>query len=160
MEPQPFLVIVLTILNELLESSDSEDDELDIFLTVKYILQKPQMKKSSVNNYLKNVVRLYSNQEFKNHFRMTRATFNVLLELIASEVISQKRDTIGRGQDTVSVEKQLVLAIWLFATPDSYRFDVGRATAVQAARRVIKALSKVRSRLIKWPEQDEIENIN
>lgn len=139
MEPQPFLVIVLTILNELLESSDSEDDELDIFLTVKYILQKPQMKKSSVNNYLKNVVRLYSNQEFKNHFRcvelkifnifyylffffsMTRATFNVLLELIASEVISQKRDTIGRGQDTVSVEKQLVLAIWLFATPDSYR---------------------------------------
>ncbi|XP_011636167.2 uncharacterized protein LOC105426570 [Pogonomyrmex barbatus] len=59
--------------------------------------------------------------------------------------------------ESQSEEKQLLIAIWFMATPDSYRsvvtkFGVERDTAFRALRRVTYALHCVASRfIIKWP---------
>lgn len=55
---------------------------------------------------------------------MTRETFNFLLNVIALPLSMWKKDDVhGRkvGRNPISVEKQLLVTIWVFATPDSYR---------------------------------------
>ncbi|KMQ85819.1 nuclease harbi1 [Lasius niger] len=68
------------------------------------------------------------------------------------------------GHKTISAEKQCLIAIWKMATPDSYRsicekFNVGRATALKAVRRVTKAIVKLASIFIVWPEGDRAKEV-
>ncbi|KMQ87793.1 nuclease harbi1 [Lasius niger] len=64
---------------------------------------------------------------------------------------------------TISAEKQLYIALYVLGTPDSYRsvvtkFDVGKATAWRAVKRVVKALCKHRNHFIRWPTQKEMDD--
>lgn len=101
-----------------------------------------------------NVVYRYSDDEFKSHFRLSRNTFNYLHELIQEDLVRHVS-----GCPTIPSHHQLMIALWKMATADSYRsvcdrFNVGRATAVRAVRRVCHALFKRASRFIQWPTGD------
>jgi len=50
--------------------------------------------------------------------RMRRTTFQFLLELLTPHLI-KRSDKFGRCQ--ITPEKQLMLSIWMMATPNSYR---------------------------------------
>ncbi|TGZ51727.1 Uncharacterized protein DBV15_12495 [Temnothorax longispinosus] len=58
----------------------------------------------------------------------------------------------------ISPEKQLLIALWRMATPDSYRsihtrFGVGKATAIRAVRRVTMILCYLSPKFIQWPKE-------
>ncbi|XP_074109470.1 uncharacterized protein LOC141534189 isoform X1 [Cotesia typhae] len=62
-------------------------------------------------------------------------------------------------------EKQLLIAIWKIATPDSYRsicqkFGVSFAAAFSSLRRVTSALVKIAPHFITWPENEKFEEIS
>lgn len=64
------------------------------------------------------------------------------------------------GRPTIPVEKQILLALWYLATPDSYRsivtrFGVGPATAWRSVMRVVSALYLFRNLFIRWPSEAE-----
>ncbi|XP_036139704.1 putative nuclease HARBI1 [Monomorium pharaonis] len=64
----------------------------------------------------------------------------------------------------IAAEKQLLLSLWRFATPDSYRsiihrFNVAKGTAINSVRRVVKALCMLSPRFIKWPTENKIQEI-
>ncbi|XP_033224905.1 protein ANTAGONIST OF LIKE HETEROCHROMATIN PROTEIN 1-like [Belonocnema kinseyi] len=59
---------------------------------------------------------------------------------------------------TIDPEKKLYVALYVLGTPDSYRsittkFVVGKATTWRAVLRVVKALCKLRSYFIQWPNE-------
>ncbi|CAH2084225.1 unnamed protein product [Euphydryas editha] len=132
-------------------SSSSSDEEWSIILQ-KYDGEKRKLRPRIIA--YDNVVYRYSDDEFKSHFRLSRNTFNYLHELV--------REDLARhvpGCPTISSHHQLMIALWKMATSDSYRsvcdrFNVGRATAVRAVRRVCHALFKRASRFIQWPTGD------
>ncbi|XP_036145440.1 putative nuclease HARBI1 [Monomorium pharaonis] len=88
---------------------------------------------------------------------MKRTTFIFLLELLTPH-LSKQSDNFGRH--SISPEKQLLLSIWIMATPNSYRcvndrFGVGRATAWRSIQKVISALYYYLHTFIKWPSIEE-----
>ncbi|KAJ8909315.1 hypothetical protein NQ315_003484 [Exocentrus adspersus] len=93
---------------------------------------------------------------------MSRTTFEYTLRLIFKDFLrlSKKPLENRQGRPTIDAEKQLLLALWVLSTPDSYRsvcdrFNVGRATAIRTVRRVVKALIKLKSRFISWLNHQE-----
>ena len=67
---------------------------------------------------------------WKQHFRVTRETFEYLCDLV--RVNSQKQHT--RFRSPISVEERVGLALWRLATGNSYRscglqFGLGKSTA-------------------------------
>lgn len=112
-----------------------------------------------LQGYVERIIPSYNDQPFQTHFRMKRVTFYNILDIIKYDLIRQKR-----GRRTISPEKQLFIAIWKMATPDSYRsicekFDVAKGTALMAVRRVTKALVTRAPLFMKWPEGDRIAEI-
>lgn len=71
-----------------------------------------------VQNYIDNVVDEYSNEEFMDNFRMSRTTFEFTFNKIKDEISTHILD---RGRHTISPKAQLLVTLWYFGTPDSYR---------------------------------------
>ncbi|KMQ83191.1 nuclease harbi1 [Lasius niger] len=128
---------ITTILTDFIDSTLSSESEDEI----EYIMHTNRREKlPRLENYVENIVPVYSDQKFKSHFRISRGTFEYVLTIIAPKL---KR--VHAGLTMISPEKQFLIATWRMATPDSYRsicekFYVSRATALSATRRVVKAL--------------------
>ncbi|XP_020299186.1 putative nuclease HARBI1 [Pseudomyrmex gracilis] len=154
------LALIFELSKSLIESDDSlEEDEADILslLVIKETYYRiPRMR---CQKYVENVVSLYTDEEFQMHFRIKRNTFQFLLELLRPNLCKQSNRF---GRKPITPEKQLLVAIWMMATPNSYRcvsdrFDVGKATAWRSVHRVVNALyAKVRM-FIRWPTMQEAE---
>lgn len=68
------------------------------------------------------------------------------------------------GRNTTDVRKQLLIVIWILATPDSFRsvgdrFDVGKSLVSDLFARVVKALNKIAQNVVHWPREEEKEGI-
>ncbi|XP_071576948.1 putative nuclease HARBI1 isoform X2 [Temnothorax nylanderi] len=88
----------------------------------------------------------------------------VLLRTLMKMIIITKIEE--RNLELKILLKQLFIDIQqenfkkIIGTPDSYRsvitkFDVGKATAWRAVKRVVKAICKLRSNFIQWPTEQE-----
>ncbi|XP_036151266.1 putative nuclease HARBI1 [Monomorium pharaonis] len=69
---------------------------------------------------------------------------------------------IGLGKIPISPEKQFLTALYILGTPDSYRsvttkFNIGKATAWRAVKRVVKAICNLRNYFIRWPSYEEAQ---
>ncbi|XP_048515101.1 putative nuclease HARBI1 isoform X2 [Athalia rosae] len=125
-------------------SSCDEDWKVD--------LQRRRKRKCCprINNYIE-IISRYSDNEFKSYFRMCRDTFDFLHDILAEDLMRR-----APGCLTIPSRHQLMIALWKIATMDSYgsvcnRFNVGRATAVRAVRRVTHALFERAPNFIQWP---------
>lgn len=59
---------------------------------------------------------------------MERQTFDFILNLIANKISVSFGDM---GRNTIDAKIQLLLAIWYFATPDSYRYEYIQFTFIE-----------------------------
>lgn len=115
-----------------------------------------QIVAEKITDYVDRVIPNYNNIIFKEHFRLSPDTFEMVLSLIGPALNSTGTPF---GKKPISAEKQLFIALWFMATPDSYRsicvkFGVGKATAFRAVRRVTYALHCIAPRFIQWPKDD------
>ncbi|XP_032689038.1 putative nuclease HARBI1 [Odontomachus brunneus] len=90
---------------------------------------------------------------------MKRNTFQFLLDLLRPKLCKQSERF---GREPISPEKQLLIAIWILATPNSYRcvsdrFDVGKGTAWRIVQKVINTLYTNVRTFIRWPNREEAE---
>ncbi|KAJ8966932.1 hypothetical protein NQ314_003208 [Rhamnusium bicolor] len=128
----------------------------NLYYVMNYIVERPR-----INNYIEDVVERYSEEEFRENFRMYRTTFNHVLALIHADIASEITDN---GRHTLSGKAQLLIALWYFETPDCFRsicdrFNVGKATALRTVRRVAEALCKLAPNIITWPSGAYIETV-
>lgn len=142
-------------LNELM--SDSSDEDENVLL----LARGPMDMRPRVQNYIDNVVDEYSNEEFMDNFRMSRTTFEFTFNKIKDEISTHILD---RGRHTISPKAQLLVTLWYFGTPDSYRsicgrFNIGKATGLRTVRRVTNALILISPEIIQWPSGDYLEEV-
>lgn len=141
-------------------SSSSSDDEIDVIdLLVKH--QERASRKPRKKEYLYKIIPGYSQEIFKCHFRMYPETFDYVLSVVGPALMDTKYNP---GIKPIPAREQLLIAIWIMATPDSYRsvsekFDVDKATAIRAVHRVSHKLYKLAPRFIKWPKGQEAEKV-
>ena len=89
---------------------------------------------------------------WKEHFRVTRETFEYLCDLVRVDL--QKQHT--RFRSPVSVEERVGLALWRLATGNSYRscglqFGLGKSTAKSICSEFEQAVFTLKDRFIKFP---------
>lgn len=141
------------------ESSSDDDDEVEILLLKQLYSAKAKVPK--ITNFIENVVDCYTDEMFRENFRMYRTTFETVLNLVKEQISTTIVDI---GHPTIDARTQLLVAIWYFATPDSYRsicsrFNIGKATGLRIVRRVTKALIEISPNIIKWPTGEYLEQI-
>ncbi|XP_012537287.1 uncharacterized protein LOC105837242 [Monomorium pharaonis] len=137
------------------EENDSESEEIiNLITNLNYSLTR--VLRIRCKNYIENVVWKYTDAEFKMHFRLSRLTFRFLLELLTPQLTKTFE---GPGRNTIDPEKILLLAIWMMATPNSYRFDVRKATAWRCVMKVVKALYSHLNTFVTWPNRVRAEEI-
>ncbi|XP_018394881.1 PREDICTED: uncharacterized protein LOC108773542 [Cyphomyrmex costatus] len=124
-----------------LSDDESEEKEIKGFITVVDLGLNKQRNETQirlrVKEYVEKIVSNYTSEEFKIHFS---------------------------GKKPIPAQKQLLLALWMMATPDSYRsvcvkFDVGKATAIRIMRRVTYALHTLAPRFIQWPQDERATKV-
>ncbi|XP_043469635.1 uncharacterized protein LOC122503232 [Leptopilina heterotoma] len=72
-----------------------------------------------IRGYFEEIIPRYSISDFKSHFRMTRRTFQNLLETLAPSLIDWRN-----AEQTTDPEKQLCIAVWLLCNLEVYRYDL------------------------------------
>ncbi|XP_020298879.1 putative nuclease HARBI1 isoform X2 [Pseudomyrmex gracilis] len=160
MAVQLLTVSVQELCDMIFSSSSSEESEDDVEVINLLYMQEKKELVPRLLNYVEVILPQYNNAQFKSHFRMQRSTFNYIFELLKNTLTRKKP-----GCQTISPEKQLLIAIWKMSTPDSYRsicekFNVGRATALKSVRRVVKALINFAPVFIKWPNEEKAIEIS
>lgn len=98
----------------------------------------------------------YVEEWWNENFRMTRETFNEIVQFVGPDL--EKQNTVMR--DAISVERRLAIALWRLASGDTYRstglqFGIGRSTAFKITHEVCLLLTRLTSRFIKFPDDEE-----
>jgi DDE superfamily endonuclease len=101
----------------------------------------------------------YSDEEFRQYFRVCRATFRYIVELVRNQV--QKADT--RLRKAVKADLIVAVALRRLATGDSFQtigalFGVNRTSAQKYTARFVRALVEHQESFIKFPASvEEVE---
>ena len=72
---------------------------------------------SRVSNFAETIVPEFSPTDFRMHFRIDRATFEIILQTIAPHLTSNNVS----GKEQIPPEKQLLLLIWYISNQESTR---------------------------------------
>ena len=96
-----------------------------------------------INEYAEHIVPNYLDGAFQSHFRLSRSSAKILVGLFARcpEVPSQHL----KGRSPVSVEKRLLLTMWVLGIPEtirsvSDRFNVTKSSVFRIVRRNCHAI--------------------
>lgn len=123
---------------------------------------------SRMSGFVEQLVPQYDFMEFRRHFRVTRSTADILINSLrrCAGIPSDSQDRRG-GRAPISVEKQLLITLWVLASQETYRsvadrFGVCEASVYRTVRRVVETIVRQwTSDVISWPSTDyEIERIS
>ena len=111
-------------------------------------------EKSRIRCYVEEGVPHYTEEDFKRMFRMKPATVDALLDYITyiPEILPA-----GPGRrDPISIEKQLLITLWYVGGKDSIsriadRVGVSESTVVACRDKIMKAILKIKNRVVRWP---------
>ncbi|XP_054720598.1 putative nuclease HARBI1 [Uloborus diversus] len=129
------------------EESSSSEDEILIVYGLRKRRDVPRVK-----NYREETVRAMLDTDFRSHFRISRES----VEGLGRMIIHDPEFDEARRLPAFDLFKEILVTLWLLATPDSYRsvgdrFDVGKSVVLVFSRRVSCATAKLSQRLISWP---------
>jgi DDE superfamily endonuclease len=100
-----------------------------------------------------------SERQFKNIFRMNKATFNVIVHDIAP--FYEKPISVLGGRPAVKVELAVCMAIYRLASTETvraiaYRFGVGKSTCEKTTEAVYSIIVQhLMQKYVKWPTPEE-----
>ena len=89
---------------------NSEDDEVDIFAAASTFMRRNLQR---TEGYFEHTLPGYSLDEFKSHFRMTRATMEVLCRVVQATGRVPQRHSFGRPP--IPLHKQVLAFLWFIS---------------------------------------------
>jgi hypothetical protein len=116
-----------------------------------------------LSDFVEKVVVRYSENQWQRDFRISKKTFEVLINEISSSLRYLPRSC---GREPIVPEKQLLIHLWYISNQDSMRemermFGVSQFSVHKVVRRVPKAICNcLKSRVIKWPSVDAQEEFS
>ena len=135
---------------EMLINSNKEDE----INTIGVISMFMRRDRHCSKGFCENIVPLYSMDEFSNHFRMSRATMEILCRKIGATGRVPQRNTFGRAP--IPLQQQVLAFVWFISNSEvirtvSDRFDVTMSSLDRIIRGVSRACLDIRQEYIKWP---------
>lgn len=111
------------LLNQLFleDSSSSSDSDDDVEIHIRGLhnrIEQPRRIPSRVLNFIEHTITNSSAKEFQSHFRLTRPTYENLLQKIGPRLM--KNDGLP-GKTRIDPATQILSALWLLGTSESYR---------------------------------------
>ncbi|KAB0805677.1 hypothetical protein PPYR_02647 [Photinus pyralis] len=130
--------------------SDSSSGNVDF----NFFIDEYRKKHVRVQNYV-NIVDIYSHEQFRRHFRLSRTTAE-LCDLENANVLP----THTYGREKVCTRKAFYMSVWYLANEETYRqisdrFDVSESAAWLIIRNVVDYLVTKSNTVIKWPTEEE-----
>lgn len=108
--------VVLNIDSE--ESDDSDNiEEIQMELRRRINMRGREVKSSKIETYIKEIIPRFSDNQFREHFRMLPETYELLEQSLSNALSKQNND----GRPMIPVRKQLLTSLWLLATSDTYK---------------------------------------
>ncbi|KAK9687319.1 DDE superfamily endonuclease [Popillia japonica] len=107
-------------------------------------------------NYFEVTIPNYSDLQFREHFRMSRQTFQALLNEIG--------DIYNATDRIVPLDKKLLFSIWLLSKPESFlaagdRFGLPKGYGHTIFNNMVNLICQLLQRYINWPE-NHVHTIN
>ncbi|XP_029830989.2 protein ALP1-like [Ixodes scapularis] len=104
-----------------------------------------------IEGFISDVVPRYTDTQFKEHFRMHRSTFEVLLQLTEPNLAK----TIGVRVPTAT---KVLMTLWLLGNQESYRgvadrFGVHKSTLHFVVYEIVLVWARCAPSVIQWPTQ-------
>lgn len=101
------------------EEEDAEDDEQMMLLLVRKMcnLRGSKVAPPRLQGYLNRIVPRYTPRQFKLHFRISCATANKLENRLSPSLVRAGVE----GRLPINPRTQILVCLWILATPDSYR---------------------------------------
>ncbi|KAH7955277.1 hypothetical protein HPB52_000081 [Rhipicephalus sanguineus] len=140
------------------DSSDEEALEAGVYEHVFDVMFRPPDKKPKVEHFVDDVVRQYSDEEFRRHFRLSR---RVATELIAGFASSPMCPTDNHdGKAAKSAETHILSFIWYAANKTCMRdvadrFNLAESTVHRVLQRVADYLCTLGPTVLTFPRDLE-----
>lgn len=146
------VTLILAISNII--DSDSDDDFIETTLQNKVFKSESKRCRIARKDYIENVALLYSVDDFRNHYRLRRDTFEHLVQMLGPMLIAKNLN--GAGPYTYSPTKQLLVVLSMLVNQEEYRiiaarFDISKSTARSYVVKVCNVLSNLARKYICWP---------
>ena len=135
-------MVQMHVLEEFLdhdEDIDNHDDDDIIPIVLALYFNRRTVPK--IENYAERVIPMFTLDDFRQHFRISRTTFEIILQQIGENLST---DHSG-GNEPVEVSKQLFIFMWILSNTTSMRevsqmFGVSKWTVHQCCQKVAEAL--------------------
>lgn len=128
-----------------------EDDDVILFSAVSCFMRRNLTR---IQDYSEVTIPRYLPDEFKNHFRMTRET----CELLVREIVQTGNIPLGNpsGREVIAPRKQVLAFLWRIANQEparavADRFDITVSSVNRVFRRVVNASVSLSGQYIRWP---------
>ncbi|XP_024874056.1 protein ANTAGONIST OF LIKE HETEROCHROMATIN PROTEIN 1-like [Temnothorax curvispinosus] len=109
-----------------------------------------QEAKTRNAEYFELTIPTYTDDQFREHFRMTRITFEVLLNVVGNHIQNDQLNI------NIPLNKKLLFTIWLLSKPESFlavgdRFDIPTSTGYGIFKSIISTLAELMPQYVQWP---------
>ncbi|CAL1689766.1 unnamed protein product [Lasius platythorax] len=100
--------------------------------------------------YFELTIPTYTDDQFREHFRITRITFEVLLNVVGNHMQGNQPNA------NIPLNKKILFTIWLLSKPESFlavgdRFDIPTSTGHDIFKSIICALAELMPQYVRWP---------
>lgn len=137
-------------------------DDLDYFDQVDYVFHRvPQQKRNKPKHNLPkhNPMETYDEPEFRRRYRMSKASFHKLLNLIRKDL-----EWIDKRNHPISPETQLLVALRFYGTGtfqlvQGDLLGISQPSISRIVRRVSEAIAKHRETFISFPAPHECQEV-
>ncbi len=156
-------LLFFSALEELIESDFSNTNEEMLPIVSKFFPNTERQPAVRIHQYAECIVPSYSDCTFRSHFRLSRSSAEILVGLLARcpEIPSEHL----RGRPPVSVEKQLLITMWVLGNPEtirsvSDRFNVTKSSVFRIVRRICHAIvNNLAAQFICWPSGERLKQV-
>ncbi|XP_065310827.2 putative nuclease HARBI1 [Dermacentor albipictus] len=139
-------------------SSDDSDGEMTQVLYEAFFSEafsEPPRKCPRIVGFVEEVVRLYSDEEFRRNFRVSRSVAEDLIRRFEDSEFYPRSDRGGSPSKTA--EEHVLIFLWFAANKAclrdvASRFGIGEATAFRIVERMLDYLVDIAKELIIFPE--------
>ena len=148
------LPVLLDVLADDLENDFFGEDDDDSIVLAAAASIFARRKLNRILGYFEQTIPTYSLDEFKAHFRMQRAT----CEIVVNEVTATGNIPAGNpfGRHAIDPRKQILIYLWYMANQESVRlvadrFNVALRSVTRVMHWVTKSPLAIRNQYIKLP---------
>ncbi|XP_050517915.1 putative nuclease HARBI1 [Diabrotica virgifera virgifera] len=130
------------------------NEVIDLAQPPQNIIPEERQQVTRNEQYYEYTIPRYTNDDFREHFRMSRVTFERLFNCIRA--VHHIEDRL------VPLEKKLLFTVWVISKPESFlaagdRFGLAKSSAHKIFYQIVDELGQITNQYIRWPNMQKIQ---